>query len=52
VPYRKIVSVEPFKDGIGIQRDAMTAKPQIFVLDDGWFAYNLVSNLGHIEAAT
>jgi len=49
VPYRKIVSVEPFKDGIGIQRDAMTAKPQVFVLDDAWFAYNLVSNLGRIS---
>jgi hypothetical protein len=49
VPYRKIVSVEPFKDGIGIQRDAMTARPQIFILDDAWFAYNLVSNLGRIS---
>lgn len=49
VPYRKIVSVEPFKDGIGIQRDAMSAKPQIFILDDAWFVYNLVSNLGRIS---
>jgi hypothetical protein len=49
VPYRKVVTVEPFKDGIGIQRDAVSAKPQIFVLDDAWFAYNLVSNLGRIS---
>jgi len=52
VPYRKIVSVEPFKDGIGIQRDAMSARPQIFVLDDAWFAYNLISNLGRLSEGT
>lgn len=48
IPYRKIVAFAPFKDGIGVQRDAMTAKPQIFKVDDAWFAYNLVSNLASI----
>jgi hypothetical protein len=47
VPYAKIVSFEPFSDGIGIVRDAVTAKPQIFVTHDGWFTYNLVTNLAH-----
>lgn len=32
----------PYSDAIGIQRDAMTAQPQIFKLEDGWFAYNLL----------
>jgi len=31
----KIVSFEPFSDGIGVMRDAATAKPQIFVTGDG-----------------
>lgn len=45
IPYSKIVSFEPFTDGIGLHRDAATAKPQIFVTGDGWFCYNLVANL-------
>lgn len=49
VPYAKIVSFQPFSDGIGIIRDASTAKPQIFVTGDGWFTYNLVTNLAHLS---
>lgn len=49
VPYRKIVSFEPFSDGIGIQRDAASAKPQTFVTGDGWFTYNLAINLGRMS---
>lgn len=45
VNYNKIVSFEPFVDALGIQRDAQTAKPQVFVTGDGWFTYNLVVNL-------
>ena len=48
VPYKKIVSFEPFEDGIGIMRDASSAKPQIFVTGDGWFTYNLVVNLSSL----
>jgi len=47
IPYNKVVSLQPYSDGIGVQRDAATAKPQIFVTGDGWFTYNLVSNLAH-----
>lgn len=47
VPYNKIVSFTPYSDGIGIQRDASSAKPQIFVTGDGWFTYNLVVNLAN-----
>lgn len=46
--YAKIVSFEPFSDGIGVMRDTATAKPQIFVTGDGWFTYNLVTNLSQI----
>ena len=45
IPYEKIVSFKPYSDGIGICRDAMTAKPQVFITDEGWFTYNLVSNV-------
>lgn len=48
LPYKKIVSFEPFSDGVGVMRDAATAKPQIFVTGDGWFTYNLVTNLSQI----
>ncbi len=45
VPYSKIVSFEPYSNGMGIMKDNATAKPQIFVTGDGWFVYNLVTNL-------
>ena len=45
VKYDKIVSFTPYSDGFGIQRDSTTAKPQSFVIGNGWFVYNLVTNL-------
>lgn len=48
LPYGKIVSFEPYGDGIGIMRDTATAKPQTFVTGDGWFVYNIVTNLAQI----
>jgi hypothetical protein len=49
VPYHKIISFRTFDDGIGIQRDAQTAKPQIFTTGDGWFTYNLVTILAKFD---
>lgn len=48
IQLNKIISFIPYKDGIGIQRDAATAKPQTFVTGDGWFTYNLLLNVGNI----
>ena len=45
IPYAKIVSFTAYSDGIGLQRDAQSAKPQGFVTGDGWFTYNLITNL-------
>lgn len=45
VKFDKIVAFTPYKDGVGVQRDAVSAKPMIFVTGDGWFTYNLVTNL-------
>ena len=47
--YDRIVAFEPFSDGSGIMRDAQTAKPQTFRTGDGWFAYNLVTNLAQTQ---
>jgi hypothetical protein len=38
---QKIEMIQPFQDGVGIQRDAQTAPPQLFITGDGWFTYNL-----------
>lgn len=48
LPYSKIVSIEPFSDGIGVTRDSLTARPQVFLTGDGWFTYNLVINLSQM----
>jgi len=48
IPYAKIVSFEPYSNGVGVIRDATTAKPQTFVTGDGWFTYNLVANLAQL----
>lgn len=45
IRYDRIVSFDAYNDGIGVMRDAQTAKPQSFRTGDGWFAYNLVTNL-------
>ena len=48
IRYDRIVSFDPYEDGIGVMRDAQTAKPQSFVTGDGWFTYNLVASLAQM----
>lgn len=48
VPYVKIVSFQPFTDGFGIIRDGANTKPQLFITGDGWFTYNLITNLARL----
>lgn len=48
IPFRKVVSWESFSDGIGLFRDSASAKLQVFVTGDGWFTFNLLSNLSRI----
>ena len=48
VRHDKIVSFEAYDDGIGIMRDNLRAKPEAFVTDDGWFIYNLVTNIDNL----
>ena len=49
VRYDRIVSFDPHEDGFGIMRDAQTAKPQAFRTGDGWFVYNLATNLAQMQ---
>ena len=48
VRFDRIVSFEPFSDGLGVMRDNQRAKPESFVTGDGWFIYNLVTNLSQM----
>ena len=48
VRYDRIVSFEPYEEGLGIMRDAQTARPQTFITGDGWFIYNLAVNLTQV----
>jgi hypothetical protein len=48
IPYSKLISITPYSDGIGLQEDGASAKPKIFKDIDGWFSYNLISNLSKL----
>lgn len=48
IRYDQIVSFTPYSDGIGVQRNALTAIPQLFQTGDGWFSYNLLTNLARM----
>ena len=49
VRYDRIVASDRYEDGLGIMRDAQTAKPQTFRTGEGWFAYNLAANLAQFH---
>ena len=48
IPYNKVIAFTPYSDGLGVQKDTATAKPQAFRGLDGWFAFNLVSNISNL----
>lgn len=50
LPIGKLVGIEPYSDGIGLQKDGTNAKPMTFTPLDGWFAFNLVKNLSALES--
>jgi hypothetical protein len=49
IRHDKIISLIPYSDGVGLHRDAASAKPQAFRTGDGWFTYNLLSNIHTIS---
>ena len=52
VRYDRIVAFEPYSDGLGIMRDAQSAKPQSFVTGDGWFVYNQAATLPRCNSSS
>lgn len=48
VAYNRIVTFDPYSDGIGIMREAQSARPQTFITGNGWFVYNLAVNLAQM----
>jgi len=48
LPFSKIVSFEPFSNGIGFWKDAANAKAQYLITGNGLFTYNLAVNLSKL----
>lgn len=48
IPLNEVINIDPYSDGIGIQKEGANAKNQIFKNLDGWFIYNLISNLAKL----
>mgnify|MGYP003434187556 FL=1 len=46
IPYKKIIGVNPYSDGIGIHRDGATAKRLTMQGFDPWFLMNAMSMIG------
>ena len=45
IPYDKIISIESYSNGLGLQKDGANSKPVFFERLDSWFCYNVISNL-------
>lgn len=45
INYDKIITIDPYSDGIGITKDGVSSKPQVFKNVDGWFCYNFIKNI-------
>lgn len=45
IPYKKIVGMTPYSDGIEIHQDGTKAQRQVFQGFDSWFMMNLLSNI-------
>ena len=45
IPFNKLISIEPYEDGIGLHKDGVSAKHQVFRNIDGWFTQNAITNL-------
>ncbi|MBN1970355.1 MAG: hypothetical protein JW870_13380, partial [Candidatus Delongbacteria bacterium] len=45
LPYGRILAIEPYSDGVKIQKTHANAYPISFITNEGWFTYNLLINL-------
>lgn len=48
IPYNKILTIDSYEDGVGIQKDGPNTKPQVLRGLDGWFIYNFISNINKL----
>jgi hypothetical protein len=49
IPFAKIVAFHPYDDGVGVMKDVANAKAQVFITNDGWFTYNLLTNICNVQ---
>ncbi len=45
IPFSKILSLDPYSNGLGVQKDGANDKPMFFENLNSWFCYNVISNL-------
>ncbi|MDE5958080.1 MAG: hypothetical protein K2G78_07240 [Muribaculaceae bacterium] len=45
IPFSKILSLDPYSNGLGVQKDGANDKPIFFQNLNSWFCYNVISNL-------
>lgn len=45
IPFSKILSLDPYSNGLGVQKDGANDKPIFFENLNSWFCYNVISNL-------
>lgn len=45
IPFSKILSIEPYSNGMTIQKDGVNDKPMFFENLNSWFCYNVIANL-------
>ena len=45
IPFSKILSLDPYSNGLGVQKDGAGDKPMFFENLDSWFCCNVISNL-------
>lgn len=45
MPFSKILSIESYSNGIGLQKDGASDKPMFLEGINSWFIYNVISNL-------
>lgn len=45
IPYSKILTVESYSNGVGLQKDGANDKPLFFEDLNSWFTYNVIANL-------
>lgn len=45
IPFSKILSLDPYSNGLGLQKEGAREKPMFFENLNSWFCYNAISNL-------